>query len=68
MKDTARVRVLRAIAELAGGALCLIALVATFLFPRRGFSGIGLFILGFIGLTADGIVSLVRARRITKFR
>jgi len=69
MKDTSRVCVLRGIAKLAGGALCLLALVTTFLVSRRpGILGSFLFLLGFITLTVDGFVSLIRSRRIARFR
>jgi len=69
MKDTSRVCVLRGIAELVGGALCLLALVAVLhISPKPGFIGLSLFLLGFITLTADGFVSLMRSRRIAKCR
>jgi hypothetical protein len=69
MKDTSRVCILRGIAELFGGALCLLALVAMFYVSRRpGFIGLSLFLFGFITLTADGLVSLMRSRRIARFR
>ena len=69
MKDTSRVCVLRGIAGLAGGALCLLALVAMlYVSPRPGFIGLSLFLLGFMTLTADGFVSLMRSRRIARFR
>jgi hypothetical protein len=49
MKDTSRVCVLRGIAELVGGAMCLLALVAALLISSRpGFLGLSLFLLGFL--------------------
>ena len=69
MKDTSRVYFLRGFAELAGGALCLLALVAVLYFSRwLGFIRLGLFLLGFMTLTVDGAVSLMRSKRIARFR
>jgi hypothetical protein len=40
-----------------------------FVFTRRPpFLPLGLFVLGFMLLTADGLVSLVRSRKIARFR
>lgn len=68
MKDTSQVCVLRGIAELVGGGLCLLALVATLCFRRPGFMGLSLFLVGSITLISDGVVSLIRSRRIARFR
>ena len=69
MRDTSRICFLRGIAELVGGALCLLALVAMLYISRRpGFLGLSLFLLGFIMLTVDGIASFIRSRRIARFR
>jgi hypothetical protein len=69
MKDTSRVYALRGMAELIGAAMCLVAFLAnTFLFRRVPLVLPGLFVLGFMTLTANGFVSLMRSRRMAKFR
>jgi hypothetical protein len=67
MKDTSRVYILRSLAELVGGILCLLAFVSMlFIGPMRIL--IGVLLVGFMTLTAHGVVSLIRSRRIAKFR
>lgn len=67
MKDVGRTRMLRGVLELTAGALCLLALIATLAFSPFLF-GLFLFVLGFITLTADGIVSILKSRKIRQFR
>jgi len=67
MKDVARARLLRGILEIAGGGLCLLALIITIAFSPFLF-GLFLFTLGFITLTADGIVSIFKSRKIRHFK
>jgi len=67
MKDVARARLFRGVLEIAGGALCLLALIITLAFSPFLF-GLFLFTLGFITLTADGIVSILKSRKIRQFR
>ena len=69
MRDTSRICVLRGLVELGGGVLCLLALVSVFLITSRPpFLTLSLFLLGFMTLTVDGLVSLVRSRKIARFR
>jgi hypothetical protein len=68
MNDASRVRLLRGFGELAAGALCLIVLAATFVGENHAFHMIGMFLFGFMTLTADGIYSLTRSRKIARFR
>ena len=69
MKDAARVCFLRGIAELVGSAVCLLALFAMlYVSSRPSFIGLSLFLLGFMTLTVDGLTSLMRSRRIARFR
>jgi hypothetical protein len=69
MKDTSRACVLRGLAEMCGGAACLLAVVAVFAIATRPpFFPLTLLVLGFITLTADGLVSLSRSRRFARFR
>src|SRR6266481_5527684 len=69
MKDTSRVYALRGIAELIGGFACLLALVAIlWLSTRPSFLGLTLFLLGFMTLVADGLVSLIKSRKIARFQ
>src|SRR5262245_9614314 len=64
MKDASRVRALRGLAELVGGALCLIAFVSLLSIGRLSF----LLLFGFMALTADGMFNFTRSRRIANFR
>jgi hypothetical protein len=69
MRDTARVCILRGIAELIGGCACFLALLAAFYVSvQPGFLGPALFLFGFMALTTDGILTLMKSRRIVKFR
>jgi hypothetical protein len=68
MKYSARIRLVRALAELGGGALCLFALISQFVFLRTTFGGTGASVLGFMFLTTDGLVSLMKSRKIRQFR
>jgi hypothetical protein len=68
MKGVAHIRLLRGIAELTGGALCLLAIISTFAFLRPGFIALCLFMLGFMTLTADGLVSILNSRKIRRFK
>ena len=69
MRATARVQLFRGIAELAGGALCLGGLILIFSIGRRPpIFPLGIAVLGFIVLVADGLLSLIRSRRIAGFR
>ena len=65
MKDTARVRALRGCAELVVAGLCLLLLL---FFRVPGIFGLGLLLLGFMTLTTDGILSLLRSKQIARFR
>jgi hypothetical protein len=68
MQKTARNSFLRGLAELFAGALCLLALLATLFFLRPSFGALSLFLLGFMLLTADGLVSVMRSRKIRQFK
>ena len=68
MKDAGKARLRRGIAELAGGAICLLIVVIMFaanptviVLPR-------LFVLGFLVLTGNGIVDIMKGRQIARFR
>ena len=69
MKDTSRICLFRGIAELIGAVLCLLAL-----FTELSISGrpvlfaLSLLVLGFMTLTTDGLLSLMRSKRIANFR
>jgi uncharacterized membrane protein HdeD (DUF308 family) len=67
MKDVARARLFRGVLEIAGGGICLLALIITIAFSPFLF-GLFLFTLGFITLTADGLVSIFKSRRIRHFK
>jgi len=67
MKYTAQVCALRGIAELIGGAVCLLTLIST-LFLSRRFTAVSWVVLGFMVLATDGLLSLMRSRRIARFR
>jgi uncharacterized membrane protein HdeD (DUF308 family) len=67
MKDVARARMLRGLFELVGGGFCLLAVIVTLAFSPFLF-GLFLFVLGFIVLTADGIVSILKSRKIRRFK
>jgi hypothetical protein len=55
--------------ELGGGVLCLLALGSVFLITvRPTFGPLVLFLLGFMTLTADGLVSIVLSRKLARFR
>jgi hypothetical protein len=62
MKHTARVRLLWGLAELGGGVICLLALVAT----RGGF--LHYFLIGFMLSTSAGMLTLLSSKRIAQFR
>ncbi len=67
MKDTSRVYMLQGATEIGAALICLLALIAVPLISHRvSFSG--LFILGFFTLTVQGIVRLIKSRRIARFR
>jgi hypothetical protein len=69
MKDTSRVYGLRGMMELIGAAICLAPLLAyIFLFRKIPLIFPGLCLLGFMTLTADGFISLMRSRRTSKFQ
>jgi hypothetical protein len=69
MKDTARVCVLRGGVELIVSLLCLLLLAAMFwLREQLPFIWLGPFLLGFMLLTSDGVVNLMRSRKIGRFR
>jgi hypothetical protein len=69
MKDTSRVCIVRGLAELVGALLCLLALVSVFVIANRPpFLPLTLFLLGFMTLTVDGLVSLTKSRKIARFR
>ena len=68
MSGVAHIRFLRGIVELVGGVLCLLALISTFAFLRPGFGAPYLFVLGFMILTSDGVVSLLKSRKIRRFK
>lgn len=69
MKDTARVCVLRGVAELVGAAVCLLCLAAMLWFAGQlGLFRIGIFLVGFMALTTDGIINLMRSRQIRRFQ
>jgi hypothetical protein len=69
MKDTSHVCVLRGFAELVGAALCLLALVGVFVISSMPhFGTLCTLLFGFMTLTADGLVSLHRSRKIARFR
>lgn len=68
MKLTARRNQIRGLVELLGGVLCLLALLATLFFLRPTFVPMSLFLLGFMLLTADGVISILRSRTISQFK
>lgn len=69
MKDTSRICAVRGVGELAGGMLCLLVLIAVLLVSQRPAVGLlSLLLLGFMILIPDGIFSLMRSRRIARFR
>ena len=69
MKDTSRLHFVCGLAELGGGALCMLGLVVQLsVIYRPGFLSLGAFVLGFIALSTDGIVNLIRGRQLAKFR
>jgi hypothetical protein len=67
MKGVAHVRFLRGVVELIGGLLCVLALIGTMSFSPILY-GLFLFAFGFITLTADGIVSILKSRKIRQFK
>jgi hypothetical protein len=67
MKETSRLRVLRALVEFGAAAICLVAFLST-IFVVRALFGMFLFLFGFMALTADGIISLMRSRQLGRFR
>ena len=68
MKQTAQRALLRGIAELCGGVLCLLSLLVTLFFMRPSFGALSLFLLGFMLLTADGLVSILRSEKPHQFK
>jgi hypothetical protein len=67
MKDTSRVCVLRGAAELGGAILCLLAIILMFTISKFPLL-LGVLLLGIMMLTADGLASLAKSRRIARFR
>ncbi len=67
MKDTSRVCVLRGVAELGGGMLCMLAIILMFAISKFPLL-LSVLLLGFMTLTADGLASLARSRKIARFR
>ena len=69
MKDTSRVCMIKGIAEIFGGMFCVLAIISMLCLTQRpAFLGLGLFLFGFVTFSADGLVNLMRSRRIGRFR
>ena len=68
MKNAAKVRLLRGIAELAGGALCLLPAIIMFSMNPTVIVRSGICVLGFLVLTGNGVVSIIKSRQIRRFR
>ena len=69
MRDTSRVCGVRGLLELVGASLCLLAFVSVFIFVKvPPFVPLTGSLFGFITLTVDGFFSLMKSRKIAKFR
>jgi hypothetical protein len=68
MKQTARMRLVRGLAELGGGILCMISLVTALALTRPSIGALCMFMFGFMVLTADGVASLMKSNDIRRFK